>query len=356
MNSLPKTPNDDQVLQTAAEWALRNDRGLTAAEQDEFSQWLAVSAAHRSAYAEARWGWEELDRLVGLQSSVHAVPDPDLLSPRHSAWAKAGAPPPRRRVLRFALPAALALAAAVVVGLFLTRPVAVPANDDMSGSAHTLALIEQRDLSDGSVIELNRGAIVTEHFTADRRLVRLVRGEAHFKVAKDAARPFVVEAAGVAVRAVGTAFNVRLGAASVEVLVTEGKVRVDDAVRGQSLLGAQVDGQPPVLAAGQSATVDLAPTAVPQVATVTPAEIEQRLAWQPRLLDFTDTPMPEIVAEFNRRNPVHLILNDAALEQMRLSATFRSDNVDGFVRLMESDFGLRAEWRENGEILLRRAR
>ena len=356
MNSLPKTPNDDQVLQTAAEWALRNDRGLTAAEQDEFSQWLAVSAAHRSAYAEARWGWEELDRLVGLQTSVHALPDPDLLSPRRSTWAKAGAPPPRRRLLRFALPTALALAAAVVVGLFLTRPSAVPANDDLPGSAHTLALIEQRDLSDGSVIELNRGAIVTEHFTADRRLVRLVRGEAHFKVAKDAARPFVVEAAGVAVRAVGTAFNVRLGAASVEVLVTEGKVRVDDAVRGQSLLGAQVDGQPPVLAAGQSATVDLAPTAVPQVATVTPAEIEQRLAWQPRLLDFTDTPMPEIVAEFNRRNPVHLILNDAALEQMRLSATFRSDNVDGFVRLMESDFGLRAEWRENGEILLRRAR
>ncbi|MBK8858784.1 MAG: FecR domain-containing protein [Opitutaceae bacterium] len=342
MNPLPKFP--DPIVEAAAAWALKNDRGLTAAEQDEFSQWLAVSAAHRSAYAEARWGWEELDRLVGLQSSVHAVPDPDLLAP------------PRRRLLRFALPAVLVLAAAVVVGLFLIRPGAVPANDEIAGSAHTLALIEQRELSDGSVIELNRGAVVTEHFTAGQRLVRLVRGEAHFKVAKDAARPFVVEAAGVAVRAVGTAFNVRLGAASVEVLVTEGRVQVADAVRGQSLLGAQVDGQPPVLAAGQSATVDLAPTAVPQVATVSQAEIEQRLAWQPRLLDFTDTPMPEIVAEFNRRNPVRLILDDAALEQMRLSAAFRSDNVDGFVRLMESDFGLRAEWRNNGEILLRRAR
>lgn len=339
----PHSESPDPVIEAAAAWAVKHDRGLTATEQDEFSAWLAAAPAHRAAFAEARWGWEELDRVVGLQTSVHAVPDPDLLAL------------PRRRVLRFALPAALTLAAAVVVGLFLTRPATVPANDDLAGSAHTLALIEQRDLSDGSVIELNRGAVVTEHFTAGQRLVRLVRGEAHFKVAKDATRPFVVEAAGVAVRAVGTAFNVRLGAASVEVLVTEGRVQVDAAVRGQSLLGAQVDGQPPVLAAGQSATVDLAPTAVPQVATVTQAEIESRLAWQPRLLDFTDTPMPEIVAEFNRRNPVHLILDDAELEQMRLSAAFRSDNVDGFVRLMESDFGLSAEWRNNGEIILRRA-
>jgi transmembrane sensor len=340
MNPLPKSP--DPIADAAAAWALKNDRGLTAAEQDEFSSWLAASAEHRSAYAEARWGWEELDRLVGLQTSVHAIPDPDLLAP------------PRRRVVRLVLPA-LALAAVIALGFFLVWPAAKPANDELTSPAHTLALIEQRELADGSVIELNRGALVTEHFTADTRLVRLARGEAHFKVAKDAARPFVVEAAGVAVRAVGTAFNVRLGAASVEVLVTEGKVRVDDAARGQSLLGATVNGEAPVLAAGQSATVDLAPTAVPQVATISQAEIEQRLAWQTRLLDFTDTPMPEIVAEFNRRNPVRLVLDDAELESMRLSAAFRSDNVDGFVRLMESDFGLRAEWRNNGEIILRRA-
>jgi transmembrane sensor len=40
---------------------------------------------------------------------------------------------------------------------------------------------------------------------------------------------------------------------------------------------------------------------------------------------------------------------------MRLSAAFRSDNVEGFVRLMESDFGMRAEWRSEREIVLRRA-
>jgi transmembrane sensor len=221
-------------------------------------------------------------------------------------------------------------------------------------ASRLLALIEQRELSDGSVIELNRGAVVTEHFTAGERLVRLDRGEAHFKVAKDSARPFFVEAGGVAVRAVGTAFNVRLDPAAVEVLVTEGQVgvqRIDRAV--------PVRREDPLLAltAGERTVVSFAPSAPPpQVTIVPPAEIEARLAWQPRLLDFTDAPLAEIVAEFNRRNPVRLTIEAASLREVKLSATFRSDNVEGFVRLMESDFGMKVERRSDSEIVLSRAR
>jgi ferric-dicitrate binding protein FerR (iron transport regulator) len=89
-----------------------------------------------------------------------------------------------------------------------------------------------------------------------------------------------------------------------------------------------------------------------EVTTLSHAEIEARLAWQPRLLDFTSAPLSEIVAEFNRRNPVRLTLGDASLACLRLSATFRSDNVEGFVRLMASDFGMRAERRGAAEITL----
>ena len=102
----------------------------------------------------------------------------------------------------------------------------VPPSASPPGAPPTLALIEQRTLADGSVVELNRGAVVTERFTPDERRVQLVRGEAHFKVAKDLSRPFVVEVAGIAVRAVGTALNVRLDSAAVDILVTEGQVSV----------------------------------------------------------------------------------------------------------------------------------
>jgi transmembrane sensor len=327
----------------AALWALRHDRGLTAPEQDEFSLWLAADPKHRAAWAEHRWGWDELDRLAGLQTSLHAVPDPDLLAPRRSAWAKAG---------RAALWPALAIAAAVAVGFLLfSHPTSAP-SPSLPAPARSLALIEQRELPDGSTIELNRRAVVTEHYTAGERRVRLERGEAHFRVAKDAARPFFVEAGGVAVRAVGTAFNVRLDSASVEVLVTEGLVgveRVDPDASERPEAGSLH------LGVNERTVVSLAPAApAPQVTTMPPAEIEARLAWQPRLLDFTDAPLAEIVAEFNRRNPVRLTLAGPELAQLRLSATFRSDNVEGFVRLMESDFEMRADWHDDGEIVLRR--
>lgn len=344
--STPLHEETDPIAHAAAAWMLRHDRGLTAAEQDEFSQWLAADPRHPAAWAEHRWGWEELDRLAGMQSSVHAVPDPDLLSPRRSAWAKAGG------TGRY-LYAVLAAAAAVAVGLFVWQqpvaPTAAPSGE--TPPIRSLALIEQRALPDGSVIELNRGAVVTEHFTAGERRVRLERGEAHFQVAKDAARPFFVEAGGVAVRAIGTAFSVRLDQASVEVLVTEGKV----SVAASSAPGAEP--VIPLMGMNERTVVSFAPAApAPQVTLVPPAEIEARLAWQPRLLDFTSVPLPEIVAEFNRRNPVRLVLADDALRQLRLSATFRSDNVEGFVRLMESDFGMNVSWRDDDEIVLRQAR
>lgn len=344
------SPATNPAVSAAAEWMLRHDRGLTAVEQDEFSNWLTADPRHRAAWAETRWGWDEFDRLAGLQSSVHAVPDPDLLLPGHLAPVR---PRPLAPLVRFALPL---LAAAVVVLTFIlwTKPPAGAADPVRPVAPATIALIEQRDLADGSTLTLNRGAVVSEHFTTNERRVRLERGEAHFTVAKDASRPFIVEAGGVAVRAVGTAFNVRLDSSRVEVLVTEGKVQVDDAVRGGSLLGATVDGQPPVLGAGKSVSVALAPSATPQVVTVSEAELAQRLAWQPRLLDFTDAALEDIAAAFNRHNPVQLSFGDASLRAMRLSATFRSDNVEGFVRLMESDFGLHAERRDGQAIVLHR--
>ena len=337
----------------AAQWVLRHDRGLTAAEQDEFSQWLAADPPHRAAWAEHRWGWDELDRLAGLQASHHAAPDPDLLKPKQ-----------RRRLLP-SLTLSLSLLGAAVafaVGLlWWQRPAAShpPAPVPAVFAAASLPLIERRELPDGSVVSLNRGAFVEERFSPRERRVALRRGEAHFTVVKDPARWFIVEAGGVAVRAVGTAFNVRLDPAAVDVLVTEGQVAVVT-VEGPRTTDREPltsDLRPPdsgiVVSAGERTVVGLAPAAPAlQVLPVTPAEFEARLAWQPRLLDFTNAPLPEILAEFNRRNPVRLVLGEPGLAAFRLSATFRSDNVEGFVRLMISDFGLRAERRGDGEIVL----
>lgn len=348
MNPVSSHPRDPaEIEREAARWVLRRDRGLTASEQDEFSQWLAADPRHGEALALHRWGWDELDRLTGLQTSLGAVPDPDLFAPRARARAK---------ILRWFAPVALGLAAAIAAIVYFNMkparaPVApVPAMVAAHPSSSLTAPCERQTLDDGSIVELNRGASIEVAFTAAERRVRLVRGEANFTVAKNPVRPFIVSAGGVDVRAVGTVFNVRLDRAAVEVVVSEGRVKVDPPVGTPAPVETQ-------LSVGQSAVVSLAGASPsPRVATLSEAEIEARLAWQPRLLDFTATPLPEIVAEFNRRNPVRLVVGDPALETVRLSASFRSDNVEGFVRLMESDFGMKAEPRGEREIVLRRAK
>jgi transmembrane sensor len=166
----------------------------------------------------------------------------------------------------------------------------------------------------------------------------------------------------VAVRAVGTAFNVSVDAAAVEVLVTEGSVELNSraaALRidiGGGLPTGSSAPHVPILTARQRAVISLAAGGgPPQIATLTVGEIDRVLAWQHRLLDFTATPLTEVVAEFNRRNVMQLVLIDPELAAIRVSATIRSDNVDGFVRLLEVGFGARAERRGQSEILLRKA-
>lgn len=337
----PQTPETDRLAQAAAEWVLRLDRGLTPGEQDDFTQWLAADSRHRAAFAEARWGWDELDRLAGMQDSVHAVPDPDLLHPRR----------PRGRPLRFRGRALAGTAVAAVVALvWWLRTESPPAEPARAPSYALAAPIEERSLDDGTLVALNRGAVIEVVFTAEERRVHLVRGEASFAVAKNPARPFVVQAAGVDVRALGTSFNVRLDPKSVEVLVTEGRVEVTRPAAAREAAATA-----PLVEAGQRTVISLEASAPgPRVAPVSVEQVAQALAWRPRRLDFTDEPLSGIVAEFNRRNPVRLVVADPALGAMRLSATFRSDNVEGFVRLMESEFGIRADWRGETEIALLR--
>ena len=337
----PAPSENRDPADVAASWVMRHDRGLSPAEQDEFLQWLAADPCNGEAMARHRRAWENFDRLAGLHASVPAVPDPDLLAPRarpQRTW---------RRLAWWAVPLAAAAAIMLVVA---NRSGPVPVTSaGASLAAAQLTPIEERTLEDGSTIRLNRGATVHVAFTPDERRVRLERGEADFAVAKDSARAFVVESGGIKIRAIGTAFNVRLTEHAIEVIVTEGVVAL---ARGD----AGAAGDWPALSAGERALVPRAASAAPAVGQLSKEELDRRLAWQPRLLGFADESLTTIVNEFNRHNPVVLRVADPALRELRLTVRFRSDNVSGFLRLLAADFDVRSEPGADGEIVLRSAR
>jgi transmembrane sensor len=338
------SPADDAAEADASSWVARRDRGLTAAEQDEYLAWLRRNPEHGRTIARLENAWTELDLLTEWLPQHSKVPNPDLLA-RHR----------RGRVYWLSTAACLAAACIALAIVAFRRPPVTPLPAPLAVVAREY---EQRVLEDGSVVELRSGAVVeVEYRTAERR-VRLVRGEALFTVAKDPSRPFVVRAGTVDVRAVGTVFNVRLRPDAVEVLVTHGAVAVSDP--GRSPAPAPTSDPPPdpaaplLLEAGHRTVVALEPlpaAPAPAAISVSPVEVAAALAWQPKRLEFEDTPLGLVVAEFNRYNDRKLRLGDAALATLPIGGNFRSDNVEAFVRLLEASFALEADRLEQ-EIVL----
>jgi len=339
MSALPLHPDDRRVRREAAAWLVKHDRGLTAGEQDEFFQWLATDPQHGAWFSLHRGGWNRLDGIATWRPEHSAEPNPDVLArPRRMpAWIR---------------PATVALAACVVLGLSV---VLWPGREFVPATAAVLAVqpttggYERRQLDDGSVLELNYGATVDVNFSPGERRIALRGGEALFTVAKDAQRPFIVRAGGVEVRAVGTAFNVRLGAGEVEVLVTEGRVQVAPRNIPPSVSA-------PLVVEGERAVIALKPDAVPQISRASAQHLARLRAWQPQLLDFSSTPLAEVIAELNRRNRVQLVLEHPASAAVPIVASIRSDNLEGFVNLVAAAAGLRAERRGDYEIILVGAR
>ncbi len=312
------------IEEIAADWLVRRDQGLTAVQRGELTQWLEADPRHRAVYDALAETWI----LMGDMAPVGAT---------------------RRRSITW-LPVTLAAAAAIAIGFVgWSQWAKVDRADSRAPFALTaqteVGALRKVELPDGSIVQLNTDSAVDVRFAPAERRVRLTRGEAHFTVAKNQGRPFIVSAAGVDVRVVGTVFNVRLRSESVDVLVTEGKVRVD------SLAATE----PGALTAGQKVSIALSspvPAPIGAPVTIAAPQIKQALAWQEHRLDFDATPLSEIVEEINRYNHHKLTIADARLNDQRFGGSFPAGDYETFVRMLEANFGVVAE-RKGSETTLR---
>ena len=327
------------VNDAAGAWYAEREAGFAPGRAETFARWLDADPRHARAMARLEETRQWLDRMTDWREDGRFA--------RRLTQLERSARTGRRRFAWLPLAAAAALAA----GFFFLRSDGT--GGEVAEMVHATAVggYERVALPDGSTIELNGGSAVRVAFTAAERRVSLTAGEGHFKVAKDAARPFVVEAGGIAVRAVGTAFNVRLAPSAVEVVVTEGKVRVGEQGRRS---------EHPVLAelsAGEQVRVAPAQRGEkPAVRKLEPAAIQEALAWQSPRMVFVDTPLAAVVARFNRHSRVQLVIGDAALGDKRVGGIFLAEHVEAFVRLLEENGGLVADRSQPGRIVLRQAR
>lgn len=328
-----QTSND-----AAASWLTRRDLGFTRAEAAEFAQWREADPQNATALRRAEAARSLLARLPETPAAEAMLAEVDALCaarpnviPWSTIWKSA---------------AGLAAAAGLAL-LFWPTPLA----SNRANATYVTAVGHHRsvDLPDGSTLVLNPQSEVEVAYVAAERRVSLQRGEAHFYVAKDASRPFLVSAGPVTVRAVGTAFNVRRQSSAVEVLVTEGQVKVSRHDASPAATAAE----PIYLVAGQRAFIDSVPAADVAHHSVGAAggKLADDQTRAPRLM-FSNTPLSDVVERFNRYNHLQMEIADPDLAQRSVGGNFDADNAESFITLLSVAGDVRIERISENRVLL----
>ena len=220
-------------------------------------------------------------------------------------------------------------------------------------------------LSDGTHITLNTNSELKVDYSQDRRRIYLLRGEAHFDVAKNPQRPFMVYAGEGMVWAVGTAFNVRylnagnlpdsligtlvgtLVGTSIDVTVTEGTVKIFADIepdKNTSLDVNDAQNSPTdheqLVHAGKSVQY----SKVINATQTTPAQVlEQKLAWQHGALIFKGETLEQAIKEIARYTDKQLIITDPSIKNIRVGGHYKTDNINSLLASLSETLEIKLE-------------
>lgn len=352
-----------QIAAEAVDWFLQFREG-TAAEPDHqgFSEWLLRSPAHIEEYLQVSCAWSlvnvdaegdlEAAALVAAAKAHRETDNVVVLPTRFGrrlppAGSESGPVSSGRRWRATALVASLVLGIALWV-TFLSW---------QSPMTFQTVVGEQSSftLQDGSILFLNTNSKVRVGWSPTERHIELVRGEARFKVAKDASRPFTVATTAAAVRALGTVFNVRAEPLGTQVAVLEGQVEVTVAPTREPAFGMPVTAdegstavQPPAIERVRLAAGERAAVTSHGIQTNTGPTIEAVMAWTERRLVFRDQPLDAVVHEFNRYQMHPLVLDDPGLASLRISGVFDLSDPESLIAYLGTYEAVQVDRRSDG--------
>ena len=376
--------NPMNINQEACEWVAKmHDADLSVEQAEQLRQWMAQSLAHKQELKRMAQRWDELNVLTEL--AVPLVPeaitaDKKQRSPNAALGFFNGLLANATGGLSRASLLTSAAVVLVLVGLVFTLP-----NNSMEGSqTYITAIGEQRriTLADNSIVQLNTNSAVVVSYTDSERGIQLQKGEAHFTVSHNPHRPFLVRAGNGLVRAVGTAFSVRLYERSVDVIVTEGRVALNKAdalpvstqrslphslqqsakhslqqsaqhslqQSTQSAISepstniklAQNTAEPAYLDAGQAAIFDTTTHSIELVQGLDRDELERKLLWRNGLIRFAGAPLEEVVAEISRYTALNIVIREPELKALRIGGLFKVGETQKMLDVLESGFGVYA--------------
>jgi transmembrane sensor len=338
MSEIFKFRTRSEIDEEAAVWVWRMDEGtVSAANRDAFNSWLRRDSRHRRAYEDLTRVWTGLNGLAEAKReekiATFARTSAGVRLKGRNAWWGAAA----------------AAIVATIAGAAWMR---------MGSELQTLATAvgEQRSvtLADGSVVSLNTNTIVETHLQRSVREIYLRQGEAHFQVAHDRSRPFLVHAGDAVVRAVGTQFEVRLRSDQhVDVVVNEGRVEVRSEAAAEpasSAPGVRVArSHVHTLAAGQQLSATGNDYSVVPVST---HRLSSVLAWRDGAVVFDGETLSDAIAEIGRYTDERIIVNDPQVAALRVGGRYRTGDVQAFFDALQTAFPVSIRHGSNGVVYI----
>lgn len=320
----------DEARADAATWLVKL-QGDTRTPDFEaaFRDWLQADPLHQEAFDSATEIWELLPGIAAM----------------HRLDGSNDNRPPARKPTRWAAGAMAAtlLVASMAGGYaWLTR---APVYSTEVGEQRTAIL------SDGTHVALNTNSKLTVLYSHGFRRIRLDRGEAMFDVTHDANRPFIVQVGTDEVRALGTAFVIRKGAATASVTLLRGKVEISretdpasaapfQAAAAPQKLAVLAPGDRAFLAGGTSVVLDHPP-------------IESVTAWRHGEVLFSNTRLADAAQELGRYGGPNVVMTSSAIADMRVSGVFATDKPEEFAAAVAELHGLHIDEQDDTIRLIR---
>jgi transmembrane sensor len=331
------TPRESDAQ--AASWDARlRSHDSTSEDRERFAAWRNSDPQNA----------ESFERLQSALATLrNAADSPQLRGLLESARIV------EHRSARFALFGRVAIAAsiAVIMGTaafwLLTRHAPVMLSSESmqyhsrSTDTWSTGAGERRTLAlrDGSSVTMNASTRLEAEWFDNQRRIRLLAGQALFRVATDPLRPFVVSAGSRTVTALGTTFDVQLRPAALRVTLIDGRVSVG-----------------PLQESAVSDVVELTPSqefeaVADHAPTVRRVDAVAAAAWADGQVIFTDNSLPDAVAEMNQYSPKQIVAAPE-LARFRINGMFRAGNQDGFVAAVTSYYPIHAREDSGGRIIL----
>jgi transmembrane sensor len=367
----------DRVAEEAAEWWVLLEGDVSRTDRERYVDWLRESSVHVAEMlrvAQVHGALEQFQRWSGIpidgsregDDSVVRLPNSERRMELRKDTLEQR---PRRRAVAWGMAAMLVVAAGLAAILLMQSRGQTIQTD--RGERREVAL------ADGSVIQVDPETRLRVKYEDHARRVLLERGRALFHVAKNAERPFLVEANNTTVRAVGTAFAVERQYESIVVTVAEGKVAVFPAhspatplpitpsrsgsadIHGKAAPGASIptatsvssgdaqaqhafQSEPPPPLTGAAPEIFL--TANQQVTVsesgsaeaVTVVDSSRALSWADGRLVLENRSVADAIREFNRYNRIQIVIHDPQLAHRPISGVFNAADPESFIAFLSS--------------------